>query len=230
MIVITIDGPVASGKSTVALALANRLSFYYLYSGLLYRFIAYYFTHVQRMSEHQLKDISFDMVTKLFSDTAFEYRYTPLHGAEILYKGENFTKYLKGAAVDRLASIVSVKQGVREALMNFQRTLAAKHNLIADGRDCGTVVFPTACYKFFLTASEEVRARRWQRDQMRLSNIFTLEESMRIIADRDKRDTTRELSPLKKAEDAIEIDSSTLTLGETIDTILGYIKLDQKNV
>jgi len=225
MIVITIDGPVASGKSTVALALANRLSFYYLYSGLLYRFIAYYFMHVKHVNEHQLQNITFNMVDALFSDPAFEYRYTALYGAEIIYKGENFTKYLKGAAVDRIASIISVKQEVREALMGFQRKLGAQHNLIADGRDCGSVVFPAACYKFFLTASEEVRARRWQKDQMRLSNIFTLEESIRIIADRDARDTTRAISPLKKAEGAIEIDSSTLTLGETIDKILGCITL-----
>ena len=222
--IITIDGPAASGKSTISLALANRLSLYYVATGLLYRFIAYQLVFREKVNESMLLKVNKARVHELLFSSIFEYRYSPLQGAQIFYRGEDYSSFLKKANVDKWASIVGSLPQVREEIVAFQRKLATKHGLVVEGRDGGTVVFPQAEFKFFLTASEEVRARRWQHDQLRFNNIFTLEESVRQVHERDDRDKNREASPLKQAQDAILIDNSTMTLGATIDYIVDLVQ------
>ncbi|KKR96719.1 MAG: Cytidylate kinase [candidate division TM6 bacterium GW2011_GWE2_41_16] len=221
--IITIDGPVACGKSTVSLALANRLSFFYLATGLMYRFIAYHLIYREKIKEQDLAHVPAQKIFDLLNSGAFEYTYAPLYGAQIFYKQENYTPFLKMAGVDKYASILGSVHQVRQEVVAYQKKLAESHNLVVEGRDAGTVVFPQADFKFFLTASDEVRARRWQKDQMRLSNLFTLDESLKITRERDDRDKNRAHSPLKMAEDAVLIDNSTLTLGQTIDAIYEVI-------
>lgn len=221
--IITIDGPVASGKSSVARLLAQKINFYYLYTGLLYRSLAYVAVRDLNYTLESLSAVTSHDMKSIFSPHVYEYRYTVSHGAEIWYKGENLTSYLKLAEVDRMASIISAQLHVRECVLLLQRYIGAQHNIIADGRDCGTVVFPYAEYKFFLTASLEMRAKRWQSDQAKQGKVFSFEEALEKVAERDKRDSERQHSPLIPAHDAIIVDNSHFSLQETCDVLFEYI-------
>ncbi len=217
--IITIDGPAASGKSTIAKLVAKRLTIYYLQTGLLYRAIAYLLmTTFNRKPEHfdnlEPKDLGF--IRDLFYDYAEG-------SGHVSYKGDNITAHLFDVSVDQPASLVSANPHVREALLGFQRHIAIKHDLVAEGRDCGSVVFPLANYKFFLTASLEVRARRVIADTKRGDVTLTLEEAKAEIAARDKRDTTRKVAPLTMPEDGIRIDNSNLSIEATVDEFMRHI-------
>lgn len=220
--IITIDGPVASGKSVVARALANQFSFYYLYTGLLYRGLAYvlhkfYGYDDKKMGNPDKKDIE-----DIFSKHKFRYKY--LDGeAFIFFDGVDITKNLKTREVDFWSSVISVHKIVRDAVMAIQKTIGAKYDVVADGRDMGTVIFPHAEFKFFLTASPEVRAERWRKFQAYKGKNYSFEESLKIILDRDKRDRERELSPLKKADDAILVDNSEMNIDETVEFFKSHL-------
>ena len=215
--IITIDGPTASGKSSVAQLLAERLSYYYLYTGLLYRALAY--IRISKAESTPIKDI--------LTNGSLQYSYTHPKVPQILFNGLDITSYLKSAEIDRYASILSADPVVRTLLLDFQRKLGMCHSLVADGRDCGTIVFPHADYKFFLTAHAEVRAARWQKSQVALNNYFTLEESLSIIQERDERDSNRAHAPLIKAPDAYIIDNSNLDLLGTLNMIVQYSNGDR---
>jgi CMP/dCMP kinase len=225
--IITLDGPVASGKSTLSLALANRLNFYYLYTGLLYRFLAYYLVVEQKRNEKHLATIAEHDIQKILTSPHLVYSYDPVHGAHVSFAGKDYTPFLKTSQVDKWASIISTRADVRARMVDFQRAAAKKHSVVVDGRDCGSVVFPYADKKFYITASLDVRAQRWQKNQLKLHNIYTLEESKSIIEERDKRDMTRTLSPLIKTADAIEIDTTKQTISQSLDQILNYIHTPQ---
>lgn len=211
--IITIDGPVASGKSSVASALAAQLGFYYLYTGLLYRGIAYVLVKKFGYDREQLKIPREADLQGLMEQ--FEYRYEK--GApQIYYAGANITVFLKSAEIDDFSSLSSADPGVRRAILERQVLMGQRYDLIADGRDMGTVVYPNASCKFFLTASVEVRAQRWQKDQAALGNVLSLEEAIREISERDQRDITRSHSPLRPADDAVIVDNSSYSFEETV--------------
>lgn len=219
--VITIDGPVASGKSSVASALAQELGFYYLYTGLLYRGIAYILVEKFGYDRERLKSPCEADLTHLME--CFEYRYEK--GApQIYYKKVNITSFLKSAEIDDFSSLSSANQYVRKAILQRQILMGQQYDLVADGRDMGTVVYPDAPCKFFLTASVEVRARRWQKDQAAQGTSFSLDEAMRIVAERDQRDSTRTYSPLRPASDAIIVDNSTYSLEETVALMREFVQ------
>lgn len=220
--IIAIDGPVASGKSTIGQEIAHRLGFYYLYTGMLYRGIAYALVKAYGYDEQKLKNPDKKHVDDLLAAGRLEYRYSEGR-AQLLFDGTDITDRLKTAEVDNWASTSSALPVVRQAILHIQQEIGRTHDIVADGRDMGTVVFPDAEYKFFLTASVEVRARRWQADQKRMGNDLSLQECIAKISERDHRDTTREHSPLIQAPDAIVIDSSELDLPRTIDKILSFI-------
>lgn len=205
--IVTIDGPVASGKTTVARKVAHSLSWMYIYSGMLYRALAYVLVEEYHADEIQLRAPAQENIDAIFS--VLRYEYTAATGASIVYRDSNITSHLKTASVDRAASLVSADPAVRHAVVLLQRKLAAGHDVIADGRDCGTVVFPQAELKLFLTAPLAVRAERWQRDQARSGHVVTLEEAQVAVAERDARDTGREHSPLVCAVDGVCIDTAT---------------------
>src|SRR5271157_5319036 len=157
--IITIDGPAASGKSSVAKDLAKKLGFYYLNTGLLYRAVAYILMQ-QKGSLDTILPQDLEFINQL------TYRYHD-NVPTVLYEGNDITPMLFSASLEQGASIVSSNKAVRDALLAFQRRIAQEHDVIADGRDCGSVVFPNAEYKFFLTADVDARTQRLMNDAMR---------------------------------------------------------------
>lgn len=227
--IITIDGPVASGKSSVARALAQYYNYYYLNTGLLYRAIAYLFLSDKKFNikniEKNIESILQADTEELIKNKKLSYTYDSLNNEQIFINTEeNITFFLKDSAIDNIASIISENINIRLAILDYQRELGQKYDLIADGRDCGSVLFPYADYKFFLTASLEKRAHRWQQDQLKYKNIYTLKESIEFITERDKRDIKREYSPLIIPENAYVIDTSFYNKDEVIREIKKIIK------
>jgi CMP/dCMP kinase len=218
--IITIDGPTASGKSTVAQMVAHFLSYDLLSSGLLYRALAYSSIR-QQLPMICLTTLTSEEATLLLQD--IQYVYSPDSGANIITQGICITHYLKDPLIDQGASLIGTNQQVRQALLTYQRSFAHHRNIVAEGRDCGTTVFPCAHCKFFLTALLEVRAHRWCEDQLNRGCIFSFEESVAEVRERDIRDTTRQVAPLVPAADALIIDSSYLTVKETFDTIIAQV-------
>jgi cytidylate kinase len=222
--IITIDGPVASGKSTVARQLAQELGFYYLYTGFLYRGVAYVLVKFYQYEDAKLATAQPDDLKDLLEQHEFEYRYEQ-GKPYIFFDGVDVTPFLKTKAVDNWSSLVSAQPIVRHAIFEYQVSLGCGRNVVAEGRDMATVVFPQAEYKFFLTASEEVRAWRWQRMQEQMGNEYTREESVVAVHERDKRDKERVYSPLKPSADTHIIDGSNMTVAEIIAIIKSFIKI-----
>lgn len=220
--IITIDGPTASGKSTVARAVALKLQSYYIYSGLLFRALAYLLIKNKGYSIQALAcPLSVD-VQEIFDPMHFEYQYHD--GKEqIIFDGVNITDHLKHSDIDRGASIVSTNSFVRDALLALQRHIARTQSVVVDGRDTGSVVFPHAEYKFFITASLKERARRWRLDQAKRGMVFTDEQACAAVAERDERDSSRALAPLTVPDGAVVIDSTDLSKDAVIELIMSIV-------
>lgn len=221
--IITIDGPVASGKSTVSRIIAQKLGYYYLCSGLLYRALAYLLVNkcgytAETIANPTQKDIAFCFDTQKFS-----YHYDEHSRERIFFDAVDITPYLKDSFIDKVTSIVSVNEYVRHAVTAIQRDIAAHHNITTDGRDVGSVVFPQAEFKFFVTASVAIRAERWRKDQEKYGNHIPEDEAMALITDRDNRDKNRDIAPLIIPTDAIVIDTSVLTIEQTVEKMMAYI-------
>ena len=216
--IITIDGPAASGKSSVARALAKKLDFFYLNTGMLYRAVAVVLqTFFNKkidveggfiVHEHELLFIK-DIVYNFDQGTSC-----------VLYKGQDITVLLSDAQVGQLASILGANAEVRQALLKIQRDVAARYDIVTDGRDCGSVVFPDAGMKFFLTASVQVRAERMVADVQRKAENLDLARAQEEIVQRDKRDMERSVAPLVIPKGATVIDNSGMTLEQTVDLFL----------
>ena len=229
--IITIDGPTASGKSSVAQALAKKLGFYYLNTGMLYRAITYLLITYFKYSLHDLEYVQDDDLTACANHSRLHYYYDEKSGVCLKYDDIDITPFLKDASIDQAVCLISPQPPVREALSQFQRELAARHNVITDGRDTGSVVFPQADYKFYLTASLHVRALRWQKDQNGRGHRYTIQEAEDRVAFRDNKDENRNHSPLVIPKNAFVLDNSNLDFNETLDALLTYINdnKDHKN-
>ena len=208
--IITIDGPVASGKSSVARALSQHLDIYYLYTGLLYRSVA----HVLATTDETLDDLSF------ISCISYSYQDDK---PQLLYGEQDITKHLAHESLSQQASIVSANPHVRTALLPLQHQVGKTFDLVADGRDCGSVVFPHAPYKFYLTASIDVRAQRLLSDTKRGGVVQTLYGAIEEITARDKRDMEREVAPLRVPEGGVTIDNSDMSIEKTVQQMLAHI-------
>lgn len=223
-IIITIDGPAASGKSTIAQELAKKLDYYYLYTGLLYRAVAYVAGQIQHATTvpENLNSPSLESFggMNFIGDMTYEYCQGYPH---IFYQGKDITAFLQDSALAQQASIVSADIRVREALLSVQRTVAQHYDIIADGRDCGTVVFPNADVKFFLTADVSTRAQRIFSDQKRKAGTMTLDQIKAGLQERDNRDQSRAVAPLVIPDGAIVIDNSAMSLQQTVDEFLRVI-------
>lgn len=211
--IIALDGPSGSGKSTIANLLADKLKISYLNTGSMYRALTLYFL------ENNIKNsenIDIKILKKINID---------INEDKVFLNGKDVSQEIRDKEVTENVSWVSSIPVVREYLVEMQRNISKNKSIILDGRDIGTVVFPDAKYKFYLDASSYVRAKR-RFEQNEIDKSF--EEIKKDIEKRDYLDSHREISPLKKAEDAIEIDSSDLTIDQTIEKILE--KMDKEDV
>src|SRR3989304_8563006 len=193
--IITLDGPTASRKSTIGRMLARTLNYYYIYSGLLYRALAYVLMKQYGYTLDTLSNVKQEDILAVLDPQHFEYSYNG--GEKIIVGGIDITHHLKESMIDQAASIVSTNKGVRAAIDDMQRIIANEHDTVIDGRDAGTVVFPNAEHKFFFTADQTIRAQRWQAQQAQRGNTISLDEAIQFLAIRDTRDSTREHAPLK---------------------------------
>jgi len=213
--IITIDGPVASGKSAVARLLAKKQGLYYINSGLLFRAIAYLLTDRCNIPVEQLVTFAHDPIISCIDARKLEYEYAD--GQEsVIYDGQNITWFLKTSEIDHAASLAGTNPDIREIILQVERKLAENHNVVIDGRDTGSVVFPKADLKIYLTASPEIRAERWQNDQEKKGNSVSLSESLSEISQRDERDKTRLVAPLVKPVGAVIVDSSEKSIKDVV--------------
>lgn len=218
--IITIDGPVASGKSTIACMLADRLKFFCLYSGMLYRAVAYILIHDFDYTVQTISNALEEYIKAAIDPTRFSY----LSGGKILFDSKDITNLLKSPDIDLASSLLALSPDVRKLLTKYQRMLVEKVDAVVEGRDTGSVVFPDANIKFYLTASPEIRAKRYKEYQQAKRVSISIDEALKIIQDRDKRDKERKISPLIVPEGAIVIDNSFLTIEQTLALMLTYIK------
>ncbi|MBO6269648.1 MAG: (d)CMP kinase [Clostridium sp.] len=206
---IAIDGPAGAGKSSIAKMLASTMNYIYVDTGAMYRTLAVYFL------EHDIDgDDEAAVVASLPDiDVSLEYE----NGTQqIFLNGENVTSRIRTPEVTDMASRTSAYAKVREKMVDLQRKIAAKNNVVMDGRDIGTVVLPDAGVKIFLTATTEVRANRRYLQMLEAGQEADLEEIRKDMEERDYRDSHRENSPLKQAEDAVYLDTSDMTKEEVI--------------
>ena len=207
--VIAIDGPTASGKGTVAHKVADRLGFHYLDSGALYRLTA--LSAIRRgtdlTDEHALAKVA-------------EHMQPSFTGGEILLANEPVTQAIRAEEVGNMASKIAVLPAVRQALYGLQLGFRKAPGLVADGRDMGTVIFPNARLKIFLTASVEARAQRRYKQLIDKGFSASMQDLLSDLQARDERDTTRAIAPLVPAEGASILDTSNMTADEAIDEVL----------
>lgn len=218
MINIAIDGPAGAGKSSVAKAVAAKLGFIYVDTGALYRSIGV------NALRHGIKTDDADAVIALLPETKVELRY--INGTQrVFLNGEDVSEAIRMPEASMAASNVSAIPAVRTFLLDLQRDMAKNNNVIMDGRDIGTVILPDAQYKFFLTASAEVRADRRFKELKEKGIDVDYNALLEEIIQRDYNDSHRETAPLRQADDAILIDSSNMTLEESINAIADRVKV-----
>ncbi|HHW00378.1 MAG TPA: (d)CMP kinase [Clostridiaceae bacterium] len=217
-ITIAIDGPAGAGKSTIAKILSRSLGITYLDTGAMYRTVA-----LKAIREGiNTKDEA--RLEKLVSDIDIKIEY---HGDEqhIFLDGEDVSDKIRTPEVSKGASDVSAVKAVRIRMVELQREIAAGQSVVMDGRDIGTYVLPNAQYKFFLNASLEERARRRYKEQLEKGiKDITLEDVKKDIEYRDKNDSSRDFAPLVKADDAIEINTTDMTIQQVVEKILSIIR------
>ena len=215
MISIAIDGPGGAGKSTIAKRLAKELGFYYVDTGAIYRTVAY-FLDLLGISP---KDV--DGVERYIDELTVEIEYDEDGLQHMIMNGMDVSEDIRTPEISLKASDVSAHAVVRDMLLDMQRDVAKKHNVIMDGRDIGTVVLPRAQVKIFLTASAEVRARRRYEELQAKGKKDSYEQVLKELEKRDFQDSHREIAPLKRAKDAIVVDTSQLD----IDGVVAAIRL-----
>jgi cytidylate kinase len=207
---IAVDGPAASGKGTIAAAVAQALSFHYLDSGSLYRVVA-----LKALRTGTPLD---DAAALAELATALDVRF--LAGGKLLLDGEDATADIREENVSKSASQVAVHAPVRTALIERQRAFRREPGLVADGRDMGTVVFPDADLKVFVTASAEERARRRHKQLIAKGISITLDSLLLELRERDARDASRAAAPLRPADDAVILDTTQLTIDQAVSRVL----------
>lgn len=214
---IAIDGPAGAGKSTIAKLCAKKMNLVYVDTGAMYRAVALYLLE----SGIDVNDKATVADKCKGADVDIKYE----DGVQNVYlNGNNVTGRLREEAVGNTASVTSAVPEVRAQIFSLQRGLADRGGVIMDGRDIGTVVMPDADVKIYLTASSEVRATRRVKELQEKGEPANFEEIKKDIEDRDHRDMTREISPLKQADDAILVDTSDMTIDEVVDKICSLCK------
>ena len=218
--IVAIDGPAGSGKSTVAKRVAARLRFHYLDTGAMYRSLAY---AGQQAGADLDDDVSMTVLAKSIL-IEFEHQGGSALPTRVLLDGEDVTAQIRTPDADRAVSHVASLAGVRAVMVERQRLLGAGLDLVAEGRDIGTVVFPDAELKIFLTASAEERARRRHLEMSGRGETIDQSEVLTRINTRDAADTERETSPLVMAADAVELDTTGLEIDEVVERIARLVE------
>lgn len=209
---IAIDGPAGAGKSTIAKRLAKELDFVYVDTGAMYRALALYFIRNDIRAEEE------DKITRALDQILVTIEYA--QGIQkVLLNGEDVRSQIRTEAVGNMASAASVYVAVRQKLLSLQRELAATRDVIMDGRDIGTHVLPNADLKIFLTAASQTRAMRRYKELLEKGEAASLAAIEKDIIERDTRDMTRAIAPLKQAADAICVDTSELGIDMVVQTI-----------
>jgi len=220
--IIAIDGPSGAGKSTVAKRLAKRLSYLYVDTGAMYRAIG-----LKALRDNpKLDDTS--KIASIARGSTIELTDSP-EGCRVFLDGNEVTEAIRAEPVSQAASIVSGISDVRRVLVHAQQQMGASRDVVPEGRDIGTKVFPNANLKIFLDASERTRAQRRYEENLRKGVTLTLEETLAEISERDRRDSQRADSPLVRAEDAVYLDTSGKTIEEVLQEILKLVEKVQKD-
>lgn len=213
---VALDGPSGAGKSTIAKAVAKKLEYVYVDTGALYRSIALYFI------EHEVDSDSIEDIKSALNKIELKLSY--VDGSQrVMMCGEDVSDKIRTPEISMVASKVSAVPAVREFLFDLQQNIAKENNIIMDGRDIGTVVLPNADVKIFLTASAEERANRRFKELREKGDKSTYDEVLADIKQRDYNDMNREIAPLKKADDSVEVDTTSLNLEESVDTIYNTV-------
>ena len=214
---VAIDGPAGAGKSTIAKLVAKEKGYIYVDTGAMYRGLAIHFLDkgIQPQETEKVIEACKDAEVTIAYEDAVQHVYL---------NGKDISSRLRNEEVGNMASVTSAIPEVRKKLLELQQNLAKTQNVIMDGRDIGTVVLKDAPYKFFLTASDEERARRRYEELKAKGQNLSFEEVLKQLRERDYNDTTREVTPLRKADDAEEIDSTDMDIQEVVDYICGKVQ------
>lgn len=214
--VIAIDGPCATGKSTLAKKIAKALNITYVDTGAMYRAVGLYFLNNNiELNEQNIQ--------KNLDSIDIDIYYIEKSVMKITLNGKDVTDLIRTSQVSKYASEVSKYQKVREKLVSMQQRLGQNKSIVLEGRDIGTVVFPNADIKLYLTASYDVRAKRRQKDLIQKNENLDLEEIKKQLKQRDYNDMNRKYSPLRKAKDAITIDTTNLSKDDELEVVLDVI-------
>jgi cytidylate kinase len=215
--IVTLDGPAGSGKSTVSKLLAERLNYLYLDTGAMYRAVALQAKRkgFERQDREKLRDLCHNL--------DFQFK---IEGKEVrpFIGNEDVSAAIRAPDIDLLSSSISAVKEVRDALTQLQRKIAEKRNVVTEGRDMGTVVFPDAEFKFFINASPEVRAERRYKERINRGEIVLKEEVERELTKRDEHDKARSIAPLIPARDADIIETTFLTPEQVVQVILAIMR------
>jgi cytidylate kinase len=216
--VITIDGAAGVGKTTTAKKLARKLGFGYLDTGAMYRAVTYFFI------QHRVDIESKNMVISSLDTLNLDVRFPIDRPTKIVLDGEDISEDIRKKVVTNRVSQVSAIKDVRKKMVKIQKEIVSNGNFVVEGRDIGTVVFPNAEHKFFLVANYDVRAERRLKDFDNVNEKLDLSDIKNDLIRRDEHDKNRKLSPLKKAGDAIVIDTSNCSVDEQVESIYKYIE------
>ncbi len=214
--IITIDGPAGSGKSTISLLLAKKLGLLYLDTGAMYRAVA--LSALRKGVD--LRDAA--VLREMCRDIDINFR-SAGDNYRVYIGAEDVSDEIRRPEIDMLSSKISAIKEVRDAMTGLQRRIGMKGGIVAEGRDMGTVVFPDADHKFFLTASSDIRAERRYKERVDRGECISMEQVETELKKRDEQDRTRIIAPLKPAVDAIIIDTTALGINEVVDEMLGRI-------
>ncbi|CUS78672.1 cytidylate kinase [Candidatus Kryptonium thompsonii] len=212
-IIIAIDGPAGSGKSTTARLVAQKLGYTYIDTGAMYRALTL------KVIESNVDPNDEDSIVKLAENTRIDLIYEN-GNLKVILDNRDVSDKIRTPEVTSLVSVVSAHPKVRDIMVKKQRELGKDGGVVIDGRDIGTVVFPNADLKIFMTADVKERAKRRQKELKAQGFEIEIEKLIKEIEERDEFDSNREISPLKKADDAIEIDTTNLTIEEQVELVL----------
>jgi CMP/dCMP kinase len=216
--IVTVDGPAGAGKSTVAKMLAKKLGVAFLDTGAMYRALTV------KALRRKVDFNDEEALVKLAHDTKIDLVNEAGKPLKVLLDGEDVSEAIRSVDVTNNTFYVARTPGVRHVMVEWQRALGRKQPMVGDGRDLGTVVYPDATYKFYLDADVNVRCQR-RIDELKAKGETVDEEALRKdLADRDQKDFTRKVGPLKKADDAVVIDSTGMTIDEVVDAMARHIQ------